>query len=108
RLGPESKRWVGAALVAKSEGPADSAGVRPFDLVVEIDGEPIADSGDLVCRIAALAPGRSVRLTLVRELQQLTVTATLGHWPDSKAGDKPPAGCGSEAISAAGRTALPG
>lgn len=108
RLGPESERWRGAALVAKSEGPASSAGVRLFDLVVEIDGEPITDSGDLVCRIAALAPGSSVRLTLVRARQQLTVTATLGHWPDSESADKPPPGCGSDAVSATGWPAVPG
>jgi predicted metalloprotease with PDZ domain len=89
--------------VVKVEGPAETAGMHLLDVVVEIDGEPIADTHDLACRIAARSPGKSVRLTLVRQQQRVTVTATLGHWPDRDKAGTPPPGCSGEAISSVGR-----
>ena len=95
-IAPAGQSWRGGARVAKVEGPAAAAGFRELDVIVEFDGRPIADTLDLVCQLAARQPGDAVRLTLVRERQQLTVTATLDRWPE-----RPPVlDCG-DAISAA-------
>ena len=99
RIGPGSSRWAGAALVVKVQGPAASAGMQIFDVIVEVDGEPIAGSRDLTCRIAALPPGASVRLTLVRDRRRLLLTATLGRWPERDQADRPPPGCANDLIS---------
>jgi hypothetical protein len=107
-IGPDSRRWRGGARVLRIEGPAVSAGLHPLDVVVEVDGQSIADSHDLVCRIAAQVPGKSIRLTLVRGHQQVTVTATLGRWPDREKAGRPPPGCvGTDAVSDAGHPTPP-
>lgn len=98
RIGPGSDRWSGAAIVVKVQGPAASAGMQIFDVIVEVDGEPIAGSKDLTCRIAALTPGASVRLTILREHRRTQVTATLGHWPEREQADRPPPGCGTDLL----------
>src|SRR5256884_5084485 len=43
-------------------GPADKAGVKPGDVVIEIQGKPVADSVGLLNLVAALAPGQSAKL----------------------------------------------
>jgi S1-C subfamily serine protease len=93
-----SDRWTGAAVVVKVQGPAASAGMQIFDVIVEVDGEPIAGSRDLTCRIAALAPGASVRFTVVRELRRVQLTATLGRWPERDQADRPPPGCATDLL----------
>lgn len=57
-------------------GPAESAGVRLGDVVVEVAGEPVAGLGDMFRRVWRLGPaGVEVPLTLARdhELAQLRV-----------------------------------
>src|SRR5256885_3960754 len=50
-------------------GPADKAGVKPGDVVIEIQGKPVADSVGLLNLVAALAPGQSAKLKLKRQGQ---------------------------------------
>jgi serine protease DegS len=47
-------------------GPADTEGVQPGDVITEINGEPLTGAEDLLARIAVLAPGQTVRITLRR------------------------------------------
>ena len=48
-------------------GPAATAGLRPGDVIVEVDGEP-ADSVDaLIVKTLTNEPGQAVRLTYVRQ-----------------------------------------
>jgi S1-C subfamily serine protease len=50
-----------ANILVKS--PAFDAGVRPGDLITELDGAAVQSSQDLVSKLAALAPGAQVELT---------------------------------------------
>jgi putative serine protease PepD len=45
-------------------GPADLAGVRPGDLILEIDGRPVSQSDELIVAIRARQPGDAVTLTV--------------------------------------------
>ncbi len=57
----------GVALTAVyAGGPADSAGLRPGDLLLSLDDDPTADQGDLRQREAALRPGTRARLAGLR------------------------------------------
>jgi len=47
-------------------GPAKSAGLKPGDVVTEVDGTPVASEKQLITRIKASA-GRTVRLTVHRD-----------------------------------------
>jgi S1-C subfamily serine protease len=46
--------------------PAAAAGVRPEDIVIEIDGAPVTGVGDLQRALTGTSVGRSYRLSLVR------------------------------------------
>jgi putative serine protease PepD len=61
--------------------PAAKAGLRPGDLVVAIDGQSVADYGELGARIRAHKPGDKVTLKVVRGGNETTVTASLTQRP---------------------------
>jgi len=46
--------------------PAATEGVRPGDVITEVEGRPISGAEDLLARIAARTPGEAVTLTLRR------------------------------------------
>ncbi|WP_052023242.1 S1C family serine protease [Actinotalea ferrariae] len=46
------------------DGPADRAGIRPGDVILEIDGRPVTENDELVVAIRARAPGDAVTLTV--------------------------------------------
>jgi S1-C subfamily serine protease len=64
-----------------SGSPAAKAGLRAGDLVVGIDGQPVADYGELAARIRAHQPGEKVTLKVVRGGNETTITATLTDRP---------------------------
>jgi serine protease Do len=73
-----------------SGAPADRAGVRPYDVVVSIDDRAIGNDDELIREIAARTPGSAVRLKLVRDGRDQTVTAKLGERPPRELGDAAP------------------
>lgn len=74
------------ALVAgvQQGGPAADADLKPSDVVVAVDGQPIRDPRELSRRIGAARPGASVRLTVMRDGAERTVQLTLGQLPDEQ------------------------
>lgn len=47
-------------------GPAASGGVKPGDVITEVNGQAVSGAEDLLSRIASQAPGQSVGLTIRR------------------------------------------
>jgi len=78
--GDEHARGVEVVGVLR-RGPADLGGLRPGDMVLSIDGLPVTDTPDLINRIAAMAPGRAVALTLEREGRQQALSVRVGKRP---------------------------
>jgi len=62
-------------------GPADRAGIVPGDVILEIDGEPVADVAQALERIAAHRPGTRLRLAGLREGRRRSWEATVGERP---------------------------
>ena len=62
-------------------GPADKAGVKPGDVLMEVENTPVRDAGAMLNLIAQLLPGSNARLKLVRQGQALEVAATVGKRP---------------------------
>ena len=50
------------ALVSSVQkgGPGAAAGLEPGDVILKLDGEPVAKSSDLPPKVAALKPGATV------------------------------------------------
>ncbi len=59
-------------------GPAEKAGLRPGDVIVEIDGEPVGSPDDLISRTLKLPAGGEIHLTYERLGASHTTTLTLG------------------------------
>jgi S1-C subfamily serine protease len=86
----DARAWLGAAvadgdggaLLAEivPGGPAEQAGLSAGDVVVGIDGEPVASAEDLVNAVAARSPGQTVQLRLA---DGRTVDVELGTRPQS-------------------------
>jgi putative serine protease PepD len=58
-------------------GPADRAGLRPGDVIVEVDGEPAQTVDALVVRTLKMSAGDTVRLAYVRHGARHEATLTL-------------------------------
>ena len=78
-------RSTGAIIAGViKNGPADKAGLKPGDILVAIEGKPIADSTDMTNLIAQLQPGSKAKLTVLRKTQETTVEAVIGKRPPMK------------------------
>lgn len=84
RFGFDRERGVIVADVAV-DGPAAEAGIRPGDLIVALDDEPIDDLGDLLGELRQREPGDRVEVTIVRDGEEETVELTIGELPDGRA-----------------------
>jgi len=76
-------RGVGIAEVTRS-GPAGRAGLRPGDIVIAVNGQPVDDSRSLLRAIATIAPGQIARLTLRRQGRDMNLSVTVGRRPNSE------------------------
>jgi serine protease Do len=72
-LGLKDRKGALVMTVPKG-GPADSAGVKPGDVIIEFSGKPVAKSDDLVQQVVATAPGTTVPLKLLRDGKQVTLS----------------------------------
>ena len=61
--------------------PAAKAGIQLNDVIIELNGQPVQDSNDLIAKVAASAVGQTVTLTLLRDvdgkIEKHTVSAAL-------------------------------
>jgi len=57
--------------------PADLAGIKEGDIIVAIDGSPVADADTAVVRIRSHAPGDELTFTVERDGEDIDVTLTL-------------------------------
>ena len=68
--------------------PADRAGVKPGDAIVRVDEVPVKDTRDLIGYVSGKAPGSKVRLGVIRDGREMTLTATLAERDVASAEDQ--------------------
>ncbi len=77
------KQWklaskAGAVVISvEPDSPAELAKIKQYDVITQINGEPIKDGDDLRFRVADILPGGKVNLTLVRDGKEIKVTAVV-------------------------------
>lgn len=64
--------------------PADKAGLKSGDVIVDFNGKPVEDSRHLKLQVAEMAPGKSVPVKIVRDGHQENVNVTLKELPNSE------------------------
>ncbi|KER66981.1 MULTISPECIES: DegQ family serine endoprotease [Burkholderia] len=74
------------ALVSSVDpnGPAAKAGLQPGDVILSVNGSPVADSTSLPAQIANLKPGSKADLQIWRDKSKKTISVTLGAMADAK------------------------
>lgn len=72
--------------------PGARAGVRPYDLIVAVDGAAITGNDALIQSVAAKRPGSVIKLDLVRDGRSMTVPIKLAERPARAQGDAPAEG----------------
>jgi S1-C subfamily serine protease len=83
RLGLDSAR--GALVEAVYPGtPGAAAGLKPGDVIVELNGVEVRNENHLINAISATAPGRTITLNIVRDRKKLSLSAVVGDWARAK------------------------
>lgn len=67
---------TGSAVVSGS--PADKAGLQEKDIITKVDGTAIDASNSLSSLVGRKAVGDSVKLTIIRDDKEMTISVTLG------------------------------
>ena len=76
------KETRGALVQDVTEGkPADKAGVKRGDVVVDVDGRPIRNNRELIDYISYLPVGTTVKLGIIRNGQHMTLNAKTEERP---------------------------
>lgn len=84
-LTPELADWFSTregrgVLIAEvvPDSPAEKAGLKQDDIIVELDGKPVQDSATFRNRIAMTDPGKDIDLTIVRGGERMTKRVEVG------------------------------
>jgi serine protease Do len=74
------------ALVANvtKDGPADKAGVKVGDVIVEFDGKAVKDSSDLPIIVARTPVDKRARMKVLRDKNEISLTVSVGELKDEE------------------------
>jgi putative serine protease PepD len=80
--GDEDGREIGGAMVAgvASEGPAEAAGLEPGDVIVSLDGQPVADMAEFAVLLREHEPGDEVAIDYRRDDEVKGCRPQLAAW----------------------------
>jgi serine protease Do len=66
----------------QSGSPAAKAGIQSGDVITALNGTPVKDSRDLARKVAAMAPGSSAKLDILRNGESKMLSVMLGELPN--------------------------
>lgn len=66
--------------------PAEKAGIKRGDVVIEINGTKIKDANSFVQKVRTLAPNSTAKLVIIRKGKKMTVNVKLGERPNTADG----------------------
>lgn len=77
-----NKDTKGVTVVDVVEGSAaEEAGLHQYDVIVELDGQPVESGNEFLNHVAMLKPGSKVNLVVMRDGKTKPVTVKLGKRP---------------------------
>ncbi|MBI4666644.1 MAG: DegQ family serine endoprotease [Nitrospinae bacterium] len=71
------------------KSPAESAGLKRGDVIVEFNGQPVPSSDALPKLVGALKPGVKAKVKIIRDGSEKTITLALGEMPEETEQEKP-------------------
>ncbi|MBM2841452.1 MAG: hypothetical protein HW412_1980 [Bacteroidetes bacterium] len=66
------------------DSPADKAGIKDEDIIVEVDGQKITDADELREVVRKIKPDTKVNVVVMRKDEKKTLPATIGETPRSR------------------------
>jgi serine protease Do len=69
--------------------PAATAGLRPHDVLLQVDGQPVRSENHVINYISELPVGQKVRLQVWRERKAVVVEAAVGDWSKAQTRFRP-------------------
>jgi serine protease Do len=79
------KQARGALVSEPQDGsPAAKAGIKSGDVIVSLNGEPVPDARTLARHISSMPPGTAVKIGIVRNSHDETLSMTLGELPKER------------------------
>ena len=83
-FGVKAKRGVLITGVLQN-GPAAQSGIRPGDVIMQVEGKQVATVSELMSSVAALKPGAAAKVRLQRREDTVEVNVTPGMRPKVRA-----------------------
>ena len=87
-LDPKLGEWLGiketqGALVTEvqKDSPAEKAGIKKEDVIIEFNGFPVTDAPSLRNRVASTKPGSRAKLVLIRNGERKEIEVEVGKKP---------------------------
>ena len=79
------QRSTGAIIAGVVRGgPADKAGIKPGDILLNVDGKPVGDTTEMLNLIAQLPPGEKAKMTVLRKSREAALDVVVGKRPIPK------------------------
>ena len=77
---------AGGVLIAdvEKDGPADKAGIKSGDILIELNGTKIRDNTGFRNDVARIMPNKKAEVMLYRDGKPKKLTVTVGTFPDSE------------------------
>ncbi|MCW5691827.1 MAG: Do family serine endopeptidase [Pseudolabrys sp.] len=78
------KKAQGALVAEPQDGsPAKKAGIKAGDVITAVNGEEVKDARDLAKKIGSMQPKQEVKLSVLQNGAEKTVSLTLGQMPNT-------------------------
>jgi len=79
------------ALVSEvsPDSPASKAGLKRGDVILKLNGQPVASANDLRLRVSQTPPGSDVKLEISRDGKVQDVSVGLAEFPEKEANETP-------------------
>ncbi|MEK7779669.1 MAG: trypsin-like peptidase domain-containing protein [Pseudomonadota bacterium] len=81
---------ISGSLVASvlKDGPADKAGIKPGDVLIAVESQSIKNTAETLNLVAALAPGKTVNVTVIRNKEEKSIPIKVGVRPKKNSLEK--------------------
>ena len=67
------------------DSPGSKAGLKTGDVIVDLDGKPVSDMGQLQMETSLKQPGETIQLEVMRDGKEMNVPVTLGSFSNGQA-----------------------
>jgi serine protease Do len=82
KLGVSKETRAPFVVEVNKGGPADKAGLKPYDVILTYDGQPVRSNTDLVGKVTATKAGKSVPVKIARGDKELALNVEVAKRPN--------------------------